>query len=159
MKKDINIIDEVKDIFSTHLAKNGLRRTPERFAILEAIYDREDHFEAETLYIDVKTGGFNVSRATVYNTLDLLTSCDLVKKHTFNHKSAQYEKSYGYKQHDHLICAKCNKVVEFCDPRVQQIKNLMAGLLEFEITHHSLNLFGYCKTCQIDKKNKTIDND
>lgn len=151
MKVNSNKFDEVKDIFSTHLSKNGLRKTPERFAILESIYEREDHFEAERLYIDLKNDNFNVSKATVYNTLELLTSCDLIRKHTFDSKSAQYEKSYGYKQHDHLICAKCGKVVEFCDPRVQQIKNLMAGLLEFKITHHSLNLFGYCKSCQLDK--------
>ena len=151
MKTKSEIIEEVKDIFSVHLSKNGLRKTPERFAILEKIYDREDHFEAERLYIDIKNDNFNVSKATVYNTLELLTSCDLIRKHTFDSKSAQYEKSYGYKQHDHLICVKCGKVVEFCDPRVQQIKNLMQGLLEFEITHHSLNLFGYCKTCQVNK--------
>ncbi len=151
MKEKSEIIKEVKDIFTTHLSKNGLRKTPERIAILEMIYNRDDHFEAERLYIDIKNNNFNVSKATVYNTLDLLTSCDLIRKHTFDSKSAQYEKSYGYKQHDHLICASCGKVVEFCDPRVQQIKNLMAGLLEFEITHHSLNLFGYCKTCQLTK--------
>lgn len=151
MKVKDNNFEEVKDIFSTHLSKNGLRKTPERFAILESIYEREDHFEAERLYIDLKNDNFNVSKATVYNTLELLTSCDLIRKHTFDSKSAQYEKSYGYKQHDHLICAKCGKVVEFCDPRVQQIKNLMGGLLEFKITHHSLNLFGYCKSCQLDK--------
>lgn len=156
MKTNTDIIEEVKDIFSTHLSKNGLRRTPERYAILQKIYDREDHFEAERLYIDIMNDGFNVSKATVYNTLELLVSCDLIRKHTFDFKSAQYEKSYGYKQHDHLICVKCNKVIEFCDPRVQQIKNLMKGLFEFEITHHSLNLFGYCKTCQI-KKNKKYE--
>lgn len=151
MKTKTEIIEEVKDIFSTHLSKNGLRKTPERFTILEKIYHREDHFEAEKLYIDIKNDNFNVSKATVYNTLELLTSCDLIRKHTFDSKSAQYEKSYGYKQHDHLICVKCGKVVEFCDPRVQQIKNLMQGLLEYEITHHSLNLFGYCKSCQVNK--------
>ena len=154
MLANTDTIDAVKDIFSTYLEKNGLRKTSERFAILEEIYSREDHFEAETLYIDIKNKNFNVSRATLYNTLDLLNSCDLIRKHQFGKNLAQYEKSYGYKQHDHIICAKCGKVVEFCDPRVQQIKNLMGGLLDFEITHHSLNLFGYCSGCRSNKKNK-----
>ena len=154
MKAVADTIEQVKDIFSTYLEKNGLRKTPERFTILEEIYSRGDHFEAETLYVDIKNKRFNISRATVYNTLDLLNSCDLIKKHQFGKNLAQYEKSYGYKQHDHIICAKCSKVVEFCDPRVQQIKNLMGGLLDFEITHHSLNLFGYCPSCR-KKKNKT----
>ncbi len=61
MLANTDTIDAVKDIFSTYLEKNGLRKTSERFAILEEIYSREDHFEAETLYIDIKNKNFNVS--------------------------------------------------------------------------------------------------
>jgi Fur family transcriptional regulator, ferric uptake regulator len=160
VKTNKDTIEQVKDIFSTYLEKNGLRKTPERFAILEEIYSREDHFEAEVLYMDIKNKGFNVSRATVYNTLEVLNSCDLVKKHQFGKNLAHYEKSYGYKQHDHIICVKCGKVVEFCDPRVQQIKNLMGGLLDFEITHHSLNLYGYCgnSSCMSESRKLKANN-
>lgn len=137
-------IKEVKEIFSGHLEQNAFRKTPERFAILEEIYRRTDHFDAEALYIHMKTRNYRVSRATVYNTLELLVNCDLVKRHQFGKNLALYEKSHGYKQHDHLICEDCEKVVEFCDPRIQQIKDMMGDLLKFNITHHSLNLFGKC---------------
>lgn len=143
-----DLIKEVLSLFSAHLEKSGFRKTPERFAILEEIYKRDDHFDAEALYIHMKNRNYRVSRATVYNTLDLLTTCDLVKKHQFGKNIAQYEKSYGYKQHDHAICANCGKVVEFCDPRIQQIKTMVGELLNFQITHHSLNLYGICGTCQ-----------
>ncbi|MBX2902013.1 MAG: transcriptional repressor [Chitinophagales bacterium] len=149
------VINEVKGIFSAYLEKKGQRKTIERFVILEEIYSRTDHFDAEVLYIDLKQKKkLNVSRATVYNTLDLLVSCDLVKKHQFGKNQAQYEKSYGYKQHDHIICVDCKKVVEFCDPRIQQIKTMMGDLLNFTITHHSLNLYGICGSCRIKRESK-----
>jgi Fur family ferric uptake transcriptional regulator len=154
-KSGDKLFDEVKIIFNLYLEKNALRKTPERYAILEEIYRRTDHFDAEALYIHMKTRNYRVSRATVYNTLELLVNCDLVTKHQFGKNLAQYEKSYGFKQHDHLICIDCGKVVEFCDPRIQQIKDMMGDILKFKITHHSLNMYGKCDgACERTMKNK-----
>lgn len=144
-QKNLKIIKEVIKIFSQYLEKNGLRKTPERFTILEEIYKRDDHFDAEALYLHMKTQNYRVSRATVYNTLELLVSCDLVRKHQFGKNLAQYEKSFGSKQHDHAVCIETGEVFEFCDPRIQQIKEMVSQILGFEITHHSLTFYGYCK--------------
>ena len=139
--------DEIFDKFRKYLKTQSLKYTKERKIILEEVLKRRDHFDADELAADLRTNGLKVSRATVYRTLDILHDLNVVHKATLGHKHNHYENMVGRKHHDHLVCLKCDKVLEFVDDVIEERQIEVCKQLGFQIKRHTLQIFGYCSHC------------
>ncbi|MCJ7553657.1 MAG: transcriptional repressor, partial [Ignavibacteriaceae bacterium] len=135
--------------------KRGKNRiTPERFEVLNAAIDHDGHFGADDLFIKMKNANSRVSRATVYNTLELLAQCELITKRNFGDHINRYESSYKKQTHDHLICIDCGKIIEFSDAKFKMLPTAISEELGFDFDSYSFNIFARCKDKTKCEKNK-----
>jgi Fur family ferric uptake transcriptional regulator len=141
-------VQTAKESFTRYLREGKYRITPERFAVLEKILTSDGHFDADELFLKLKTDGSKVSRATVYNTLDLLEGCGLVLKNSFGENHSHYEKGLGRAHHDHLICVRCGAIIEFESSRISRLQNDMCREKKFRPHSSSFQIFGMCEKCQ-----------
>ena len=141
-------LKQAHENFRSYLKEENHRITPERFEVLDYALDYEGHFGADDLFIRMKTKQSNISRATIYNTLDLLERCNLLSKRNFGDGKIRYESNFGRKNHDHLICTNCGKIKEFSNNNIQNIVDEVCRQLGFESTGYSFNIFGKCKNQQ-----------
>lgn len=129
-----------------YMSQHKLRKTPERFAIMEKVFDMSTHFSIDSLHSSLDSGGYHVSRATVYNTIELLIKAGLVRRHTFESQSPQYEKIAGLTKHYHLVCSRCGKVKEIKDAEIDLLLNARR-FGKFQPKYIDLNVYGLCASC------------
>lgn len=132
--------------FTQYMQMHRMRKTPERYAIMEKVFDTVSHFSIDSLHSLVESDGYHVSRATVYNTIELLIEAGLVRRHTFGSQAPQYEKIAGLSKHYHLVCTSCGKVREIKDSEIDIILN-QRRFGKFHPAYIDLNVYGLCPTC------------
>jgi Fur family ferric uptake transcriptional regulator len=140
-------IEAAKNTLAAYLKENGLRTTKERFLLLDQIMHTSGHFDADELYASVTRKQLKISRATVYNTLDLLVNCGLISRYRFGENHAKFEKAFGRPRHDHLICLSCGDIIEFVSDRLERIQREVCEEKKFTQRSTTLQIFGTCSKC------------
>lgn len=141
-------IEAAKESFTKYLKAGKYRITAERFQVLESVMRSEGHFDADGLFLQLKSSGSKVSRATVYNTLELLQDCGLISKYRFGESHSRYEKTFGRPHHDHMICLECGDIIEFVSDKLNRIQTDVCRENEFRMQSSTLQIFGMCRKCQ-----------
>ena len=137
-----------KERFKEYVSTKGLKLTKERNEILDEILATEGHFDPEELFIRLKTKGSKVSRASVYRTIPLLVESGLIDEVERTDKRSHYEKVVGRQHHDHMICVRCGKVIEFFSPTLEMLQSELCQKENFSGLRHSLEILGYCERCR-----------
>ncbi len=137
--------------FEAYLRENGLKLTSQRSAIFDEVFNHHGHLDADEISERLRKLGKKASRATVYRTLDLLVGAKLVKSVRLGSNQHYYEHMHEGEHHDHLVCTKCSKVIEFFSDELENVQDRICREREFTPERHTMEIFGICSECRSDK--------
>lgn len=138
-------IDSVEAAFTRFLNEGNYRKTPERFAILRKAIELHSHFEVDTLHMAIENDGYHVSRATVYNTVELLEKAGILSKNVFGQNTAFYEVKHD--NHIHLVCKRCGKIREIENEHIAG-EVMAINPEDFSPESFAITIYGICADCQ-----------
>ncbi len=136
------------DIFRRFLRERGLRATPVRIAILQAILDHSGHFDVDELFLDLRRRNERISKASIYRTIPLLVEAGLINQIYFEDGRLHYEPVYGRDHHCHLRCSECRRVIEFKNEMMLDLEARLAEEHGFLIQGHQVEVYGLCPECR-----------
>lgn len=139
--------DEI-NLFRSFITEKGLRNTPEREEIITEIFDGDNHFDVDDLYLRLRQKGSRISKASIYRNIPLIMECGLIREVWHEDGHMHYEPIYGYDHHCHLRCIKCGKVVEFFEEDLKDIEKRLVEKYHFEIIEQRFDITGYCSKCR-----------
>ncbi|HUA36314.1 MAG TPA: transcriptional repressor [Candidatus Binataceae bacterium] len=138
-------------MFHARLKERGLKSTGQRDDIARVFFEMGRHISAEELYAEVKKINPHVGYATIYRTLRLLKECALLYERHFDEGQARYE-AVGERHHDHFICERCGKIIEFENDDIERMQEIIARELKATLTRHKMELYGICAECKADQR-------
>lgn len=145
-------IESIEAAFTRFLNEGKYRKTPERFAILRKAIELHSHFEVDALHMAIENDGYHVSRATVYNTVELLEKAGILTKNVFGQNSATYEVKHD--NHIHLVCKRCGMIREIENDHIaSEVMQLKPE--DFTPESFAITIYGICGSCQdpLNQKN------
>ena len=144
----VPVASSPRERFVEYLQSRGMRVTQQRLALVDHVFSRHEHFDADQLMEQLPNSGQpgHVSRPTVYRTLGEFVDAGLLRKFVLNGRSV-YEHDYGYPQHDHFHCTECNKLFEFENEKLQQLRDELGREHQFRVSGHRLIISGVCREC------------
>ena len=137
----MNKNEAYKEDFESALQKEKLKLTSQRLAIFDDVVYGEKHRECEEICSSLKKKNHNVSRATVYRTLDILIKYDFVRKMDIGDGRIRYESKIGHPHHDHMICVETGDIIEFVSDEIENIQEEIAKKHGYKIIKHIHQLF------------------
>jgi len=146
----------VKKRFQTYLRNRGNTVTHQRNIILDEIMKKKSHFDIDSFVSTINRKGRDVSRATVYRTIQQLEDAGIVRKIDFDKGYANYEIIPGKEHHEHLVCSECGKIIEFSDKSFEKRIRAIAECNEFTMEHHSVEIFGKCSECREKHRKESL---
>lgn len=146
------------DSFRLWIKEQGLKATAQRDDIAQVFFSTTRHISVEELYNEVRQVNSRVGYATVYRTLKLLKECGLAEERHFADGQARFENIDDQRHHDHLICERCGRIVEFVQPRIEELQEELAQKYGFVATTHKMEIYGICKECRegLDPRQKSF---
>ena len=146
--KDMPNLDHFREMLQSHMERRGLRSTDQRKLIVESFFKSPNHISIEELLAQVRQQDPKVGYATVYRTLKLLTECGVAFERKFGDGLTRYELADEASHHDHLICTSCSKIIEFEEPKIEELQETIATRYGFELLSHKHEMYGTCADCQ-----------
>ena len=142
-------------IFRKYLERRGLKLTHERQALFDELFSRQEHVEADELLVRLRAKHKKISRATIYRTLELMVDAGIVGRVRIGEAGYRYERLRAGDHHDHLICDQCGRVIEFREPRIEQLQDEVAERYGFVLVSHTHQMRGICRSCRPRRQKET----